>query len=67
MKGRWNRLEEDKPFIGPFGEKGEKPAGAAFYPEDITKEEFEKWVKAHPEDQDAFHGLFTVIRRKNSS
>ncbi len=66
MKGRWNRLEEDKPFIAPFGEKGEKPPGAAFYPEDMTKEEFEKWVKAHPEDQDAFHGLFTVIRRENS-
>lgn len=64
MKGRWNRLEEDKPFIGPFGEKGKKPLGAASYPVDITKEEFEKWVSANPGDKEAFQGLFTVIRRE---
>jgi Peptidase family M49 len=65
MKGRWNRLEEDKPFIGPFGEKGEKPLGAGFYPVDMSKEEFEKWVAANPGDQEKFQGLFTVIRRQN--
>ena len=54
MKGRWNRLEEHKPFIGPFGKESMKPAGAAFYPDDITKEEFESWVKAHPQDQRGF-------------
>jgi hypothetical protein len=64
MKGRWNRLEEDKPFIGPFGEKGKKPEGAAFYPVDMTKEEFEKWVSANPGDKENFEGLFTVIRRE---
>ncbi len=64
MKGRWNRLEEDKPFMGPFGEKGKKPPGAAFYPAGMTKEEFEKWVSANPGDRDAFQGLFTVIRRE---
>ena len=64
MKGRWNRLEEEKPFIGPFGEKGKKPEGAAFYPADMTKEEFEKWVSANPSEKDAFQGLFTVIRRE---
>ena len=30
----------NKPFIPGYGEK---PAGANFYPEDMTKEEFEKW------------------------
>jgi hypothetical protein len=65
MKGRWNRLEEDKPFIGPFGEKGKKPLGAGFYPVDMTKEEFEKWVAANPGDKEKFQGLFTVIRREN--
>jgi hypothetical protein len=64
MKGRWNRLEEDKPFIAPFGNKGKKPLGAGFYPVDMTKEEFEKWVAANPGDKDAFQGLFTVIRRE---
>ncbi|HSE39623.1 MAG TPA: peptidase, partial [Acidobacteriota bacterium] len=67
MKGRWDRLEENKPFIGPFDKQGMKPPGAGFYPEDMTKEEFESWVKAHPEDKAAFEGLFTVIRREGSN
>src|SRR5262245_24449166 len=54
MKGRWNRLEEDKPFIAPFGEKGKKPQGAGFYPADMTKEEFEKWVATNPGDKEKF-------------
>src|SRR5437764_14432205 len=32
-KGPWDRLKEDEPFIG----RQRKPAGAAFYPEDMTK------------------------------
>jgi len=37
--GPWDRLEDNKPFVKGVGEK---PAGANFYPADITKEEFEK-------------------------
>lgn len=62
-KGRWDRLEEDEPFIEPFGAAGAKPRGAAFYPPDITKEEFERYVASHPEQKDALQGLFTVVRR----
>ncbi len=58
--GPFNRLDHDKPFIDGVGEK---PAGAAFYPEDMTKEEFQTYVKEHPEDAEAFEGTFTVIRR----
>src|SRR5205814_1989194 len=35
-KGPWDRLKQGEPFVG----NKKKPAGAAFYPEDITKEEF---------------------------
>jgi hypothetical protein len=63
MKGPWDRLKEDEPFVMGVGEK---PGGAAFYPPDITKEEFERWIAAHPEDKEAFQGLFTVIRRQGS-
>lgn len=35
--GPWERLNGNKPFIPGFGEK---PAGANFYPKDMTKEEF---------------------------
>lgn len=59
MFGPFNRLEHDAPFIGT--EK--KPLGANFYPEDMTKEDFEKWIKDHPEDEKAFTSEFTVIRR----
>jgi len=62
MFGPFDRLEHDAPFIG--NEK--KPLGANFYPEDITKQEFEKWIKDHPEDEKAFTSEFTVIRRKDN-
>ncbi|MDQ3283496.1 MAG: peptidase, partial [Acidobacteriota bacterium] len=65
-KGRWDRLAQDEPFIEPFGKEGAKPEGAAFYPADMTKEEFERYIAAHPEQKDAFQGLFTVIRRKGN-
>jgi hypothetical protein len=62
-KGPWDRLSDDAPFIGT--EK--KPAGAAFYPPDMTKEEFEKYVVAHPEKKDELQGLFTVVRRDGAN
>lgn len=36
--GPWDRLEGNAPFVEGVGEK---PAGANFYPKDMTKEEFE--------------------------
>ncbi|HEX2120585.1 MAG TPA: peptidase, partial [Thermoanaerobaculia bacterium] len=62
-KGRWDRLKEDEPFVAPFGAEGKKPEGAAFYPADITKEQFEQYVAAHPDQKEALQGLFTVVRR----
>ncbi|MGH9400161.1 MAG: dipeptidyl-peptidase 3 family protein, partial [Thermoanaerobaculia bacterium] len=59
-KGPWDRLKGDAPFIGGKA----KPPGAGFYPEDLTKAEFEAWIGKHPEDRAAFEGLFTVIRRQ---
>lgn len=57
--GPWDTLDHDKPFYGT----AEKPAGAAFYPADMTKEEFEAHIAAHPEDKAAFTSGYTVIRR----
>ena len=64
MKGRWDRIEKNQPFIAPFGKEGARPPGAGFYPADITKEEFERWIADHPEDKEEFQGLNSVIRRK---
>ena len=57
--GPWLRLEGGKPFIGSMT----KPAGAGFYPQDMTKEEFESFVAAHPDMKDALTGYFTRIER----
>jgi len=57
--GPWDRLMGDEPFIGTRA----KPKGAGFYPVDMTREELERWIASHPQDKEAFQGLFTVIRR----
>jgi hypothetical protein len=61
--GPWDRLEGNAPFIGTRP----RPPGGGFYPADITKAEFEEWVRAHPRDRKPFEGLFTVIRRDGGS
>ncbi len=59
MYGPWDRLEDDAPFL----DVGPKPAGAGYYPDDLTREEFESWVAEHPEDDEAFTSYYTVIER----
>ena len=63
MFGPFDRLEHDKPFIG----NKPKPLGANFYPEDMTKEEFNNWLQNHPQDKNKFTNEFTVIRRKDKN
>ena len=58
--GPFDRLEAHKSFINL---DIEKPLGAGYYPEDMTKEEFEKWLEDHPENEAQFTSNFTVIRR----
>ncbi|MFZ5616128.1 MAG: dipeptidyl-peptidase 3 family protein [Pseudomonadota bacterium] len=57
--GPWDSLDHDRPFYGVR----ERPAGGAFYPADMTKEEFEAHIAAHPDDREAFMSGYTVIRR----
>ncbi|PID60798.1 MAG: peptidase [Ignavibacteriae bacterium] len=57
--GPFDRLDHNKPFIG----NSEKPKGANFYPKDLTKDEFNNWIKNHPDDEKKFTSEFTVIRR----
>jgi len=61
-KGPWSDLDGHTAFLPGVPER--KPAGANFYPEDMTREEFEKWVKTlSKEDRERATGFFTVIRR----
>lgn len=59
--GPFDRLDHDKPFINI---SEQKPSGANYYPEDMTKEEFLKWLQTHPEDEQSFTSNYTIIRRE---
>jgi len=52
--GPWERLNDNQPFIEGYGAK---PAGANFYPHDMTKEAFKNF---EAEDKTS---LYTLIRR----
>ncbi|HVZ15560.1 MAG TPA: hypothetical protein VG897_00450 [Terriglobales bacterium] len=61
-KSPWDSLNALKAFMPGVPER--KPLGANFYPEDMTKQEFENWVKTLPEaQQQEATGFFTVVRR----
>ena len=52
--GPWDALDDDKPFMDGFGPK---PLGAQFYPEDMSKEEFEEAYLPGKA------GLYSFVRR----
>jgi len=61
-KSPWSEIDEHKAFLP--GVPARKPAGANFYPKDLTKDEFESWVKTlYPESKAVAEGFFNVIRR----
>jgi hypothetical protein len=61
-KGPWSDLDNHEAFLR--GVPPKKPLGANFYPEELTKDEFETWVAKLPrEQQEDARGFFTVIRR----
>ena len=61
-KGPWSELDGQVAFLP--GVPAKKLPGANFYPEDMSKDEFETWAAKLPKDQqEAARGFFTVIRR----
>ena len=52
--GPWDRLGGDQSFLEGYGPR---PPGARFYPEDMTREEFEAW------DQPGKDGQYSLVRR----
>ena len=52
-------LDDGKPFYGDEA----CPLGSGFYPHDMTKNEFEAWLTANPQDEANFRNGYTVIRR----
>lgn len=61
--GPYDRLDENKPFIGTEP----KPLGAGFYPPDMTKDLFKHYVDEQPEMKEQFESTYTIIRRQDSA
>ena len=60
MGGRWDLIDENRPFAG----SQPMPPGRDFYPHDLTRDKIEAYVKQHPEDKDAIYNPFTVVKRR---
>ncbi len=61
-KGPWSDLDDHSAFLPDVPAR--KPQGANFYPADMTREEFEAWVKTLPAaEREQAIGFFTVVRR----
>jgi peptidase M49-like protein len=60
--GPWSRLDNNEPFIE--GVPREKPPQANFYPDDITKDEFNSWLNGLTDsEKEKASGYFYTIRR----
>jgi len=63
--GPWSRIDNNEPFIE--GVPREKPPQANFYPDDITKDEFNSWLAGLPgSEKEKATGYFYTIRRDAS-
>jgi len=61
-KGPWSRLDHNAPFLPGVGEK---PPTGTFYPDGVTKDELDAWMKGLPEaERNEAGGFFTTVRRR---
>jgi len=55
--GPWDRLDDNLPFVAGYGPR---PPGAQFYPQDMTRQEFDAW------EEPGKDGHYSVVRRTKS-
>ncbi len=60
--GPWDRLKGNEPFVEGVGPK---PLGSSFYPPDMTREKFEKYIKDNPEQKTDLEHQYTIVRRND--
>src|SRR5437016_5077039 len=55
---RWDLIDENKPFASdkPI------PPGRNLYPQGLTRQQIEAYVKEHPAERDAIYSPYTVLR-----
>jgi hypothetical protein len=65
-KGPWSIIDDDRAFLP--GVPAHKPQGSNFYPEGMTKADFEHWLSTlPPEEQNQGKSFFSVIRARASA
>jgi hypothetical protein len=60
---RYDLIDDEKPFVGTQP----MPPGHAMYPQDLTKDEFDAYVAAHPSQKAALYNGQTVVVRKGNA
>ena len=62
MRGPWDRQDH----FAPFAVATPHPPGAGFYPDDLSVDDFKRWLSERPADKAAFESLTTVIQRTST-
>jgi len=57
---RWDLIDENRPFLG----REPMPPGRSLYPDGLTREEIESYVRAHPDEKKAIYSVTTIVRRR---
>lgn len=55
---RFDFLDNHMPFVGTTP----MPPGRGFYPQNLTREKIDQYLKIHPEKKDEIYSSFTVVR-----
>lgn len=63
--GPYDPLYDNDRFVGSGPAK--RPQGGGFYPEDMTKEEFEAFIEQNPDQAEVFKSQYTIIVRENGT
>jgi hypothetical protein len=58
--GVWDRFDAFVPFVGGRS----RPAGGYVYPPDLTREELDTYMAAHPQERRRLLDPYTVVRRE---
>ncbi|MCX7958427.1 MAG: hypothetical protein N3B13_05205 [Deltaproteobacteria bacterium] len=61
--GPFDRTDEHRAFFKNYV----RPLGGGFYPDDISKEEFEAFIKTYPDKKNEMISSFTVVKRDSKN
>ena len=62
MGCRWDLIDDNHPFVGEVP----MPKGRDLYPHDVTREEIDKYIAAHPERKAFIYSPYTVVKRQGT-